>query len=807
MKEDNADRLILNIPPGSQVNYAADNATINACQNIIIDAGTFQKKLSAAPISNSCFVGRNGEEKEIIESLSKNHKVLINGVGGIGKTALAKKIYFDYENKYKHIAWIEFKDSWVESLISSLFTVNFNFSEENTENEKYEIIFQFLSNLKGNILIIIDNFNFTDPGDLFEIFKLSNADILITSRCQPVGIPVYRLDPPSKEECKKIFKANYYLKDTLTFEEDLIIEDIINRSQRYTLAIELIAKSICYTNKSIREFWNELKAQNYQLKKLNLQANSDWNNQFINEDISSQISKVYELAVLTDEEKTVAQLLSILPSFSKILLSDLKCWVPFSCTNIIIILSNKGWVTCENQEVYMHEIISSSISEYNSIAFCQCELLMADLEKKLQIGPQIDTVNCVKYADYIYNIIKLKKNDYMFCRHLSVKEAALVFKEVGKYDLSKGLLDISILYYQDNTDEGKLILAELYNNYSKVYSMESDIPMALKMAQRAEALIDSINNDCSPNYYLQKMVIKKTVGMHFAHLKNNEEALEKLREAIKISNNVNESQKHQIANLYSDYSLLLYDTGYIYDSINTYQKVIQLYDECGITKYSPWRNTTYTNYADSLILNGQYEDAIYYEFQALLGKYKCYGEDNLAIANALLGMGHIYRTEKRLWDIAAVFYSKAANIYKMVSSVCDGYCDSIAGLAVVTENHELPLKIYKIIMSNTTKVYLTSTMVNVMCSLKEFYPDEMILMGEKLINMLKNSESGHVAEQLIYALMGETYYKLDEKMKAKEYLLKSINKRMIPTSYYYKESIKILSKMPSMIDETDLECV
>ena len=41
-------------------------------------------------------------------------------------------------------------------------------------------------------------------------------------------------------------------------------------------------------------------------------------------------------------------------------------------------------------------------------------------------------------------------------------------------------------------------------------------------------------------------------------------------------------------------------------------------------------------------------------------------------------------------------------------------------------------------------------------------------------------------------------------MKAKECLLKSINKRMIPTSYYYKESIKILSKIPSMIDEMAL---
>ena len=60
---------------------------------------------------------------------------------------MAKKIYFDYENKYKHIAWIEFKDSWVESLIYSLFTVNFNFSEGNTETEKYEMIFHVLCSI------------------------------------------------------------------------------------------------------------------------------------------------------------------------------------------------------------------------------------------------------------------------------------------------------------------------------------------------------------------------------------------------------------------------------------------------------------------------------------------------------------------------------------------------------------------------------------------------------------------------------------------------------------------------------------
>ncbi len=800
MGEDVINKIEVNINKGGQVNYASDNSTIYASQNIIIDTSSFQKKITPAPIKNSCFVGRSDEEKEILEILFKYHVVLINGIGGIGKTSLAKKIYFDYENKYEHIAWIEFKNSWAESLISSMFTIDYFFPEKSTENEKYEIAFQFLSNLEGNILIIIDNFNSIEPGDLSDVCKLSNADIIITSRCQPVGIPIYTLEPPSREECKQIFKANYLFRDSLTFEEDVIIEDIVRKSQRYTLAIELIAKSICYANKSINEFWNELIMQNFQLKELKLCANSDWNNRFINEDIALQISKVYELVVLTDEERTLAQILSILPPFSKILLSDLKNWVPFTCTDTIIILSNKGWIICENQEVCMHEIICSCISGYNSILFQQCKLLMEDLKNKLQVGPQIDTLGRLKYAEYIYNIINFKKGDYEFCRHLAIKEAALVFKELGKYKLSKQLLDIIISYYQDTTNNDKLILAELYNNYSKVYSMESNILMALNLAQHAESIIDSINNDNSENYYFQQMIIKKTVGMHYAHLRDYNNALEKMEDAIEISKKVNESQKHQIANLFSDYSLLLQDVGEISESIDNYQKVIELYDKCGITKNSPWRNTTYTNYADTLILNSQYEDAIYYEYQALVGKYSCYEEDNLAIANALLGMGNIYRVEKRLWDIAAMFYSKAANIYGKINPVCDGYCDATACFAIVTENRELPLEIYDIIINNTTTFYLWSTLIDVMCSLKDVYPKQLILIGEKVENVLENLKKNHVAEQFVFALMGEAYYKLDDKIKAREYLLKSINKRIFPTSFYYKECTKILKRMPSLIE-------
>lgn len=99
--------------------------------------------------------------------------------------------------------------------------------------------------------------------------------------------------------------------------------------------------------------------------------------------------------------------------------------------------------------------------------------------------------------------------------------------------------------------------------------------------------------------------------MHYAHQKENDLALSKMNEAIESSKYIKNIQVFQIANLYSDYSMLLYNIGDILGSIENYKNAISLYNKHGIDQNSPWRNTTYTNYADTLILNDQYPEAIF----------------------------------------------------------------------------------------------------------------------------------------------------------------------------------------------------
>ena len=68
---------------------------------------SFPKRLNRLPGLPKGFVGREGELEEITSMLQGEKPVLLlNGVGGIGKTTLAKKYLYEQYDQYDHIAWI-----------------------------------------------------------------------------------------------------------------------------------------------------------------------------------------------------------------------------------------------------------------------------------------------------------------------------------------------------------------------------------------------------------------------------------------------------------------------------------------------------------------------------------------------------------------------------------------------------------------------------------------------------------------------------------------------------------------------------
>lgn len=141
-------------------------------------------------------------------------------------------------------------------MVDGLFTSIFRFEKNISENEKYNRIIEWFTNLQEekSILIVVDNFNILENGVLNEILRLP-VSILITTRCKFPNIRYnYELTLLDEKYGRELFIQNYETPEMLTFADESYIKEIVKASQGYPLAIELIARAVSYQNTGIKDF-------------------------------------------------------------------------------------------------------------------------------------------------------------------------------------------------------------------------------------------------------------------------------------------------------------------------------------------------------------------------------------------------------------------------------------------------------------------------------------------------------------------------------------------------------------------------
>lgn len=757
--------------------------------------------LTVRPTYNHFFYGRTSEINEINNLLNDNETIVIGGIGGIGKTETAKRFLEQHEKEYVFVGWIDYKDNWKQSLVNSVFLNGLPINENMSLEKRYNLLVEALTNIPGNLMLVVDNYDPDENQDIESIIKIPGKK-LITSRLKIEGITYYTLCVPSLENCENIFKKYYSHKTTLN--DDYYIRNIIQCSHNYILAIELIAKAIKYSHMPIQHFEKKLSEMDYNFKFLDEVAFTEWNNPFVLEKVYDQIRKVYDLSNLSHEEQCIVQLMSILPPVSIINVKQISKWGNIKANQYIQLLENKGWLNNETGGCSMHEIICSCIAKYYPIEYKACNYLLEDLIHHLKLGSGINTLKELKYAVFVKNILKVKKGEKEFAKHEMSKDAALVFKELGRYNESISILEYVQQFYDEMDMVDCFRLAEIHNNISKIYSIQSKLGDSLEHALKADTLIDSIEYEelqqkaLSPScstFYTKKMVIKKTLGMNYAHLREYRDAILKMEEAKQYLAFISDEERYYVANFFSDYSLLLFDIGDVKGSVDYYKKTLEMYDELNILEYNPWRNTTYTNYADSLILSNKNADALYYEYLALIGKFKTFPKDNLAIANALLGLGKIFLAEKRMWDIAKVIFERTAKIYYDVRPNSGGYCDSLSCLALITKDERILSDAFEIIIRNSPIAYGYDVCINLMEAALEIKPEIVLVLGEHLNKHLLEISDRHVALQYNEALMAKANQKLGNEEAAKKHLSNALKLGQSEEFYYNIKAKTILSNI------------
>lgn len=204
----------------------------------------FSKYLTKVPtIDFEEVIGRQSDLNKINQILQSDTKlVLVNGVGGIGKTTLAKAYLKNYSDQYKHIVWLQCHESIKKTIIQNdvLIANLFLKKKGNNANEDFDEIIETLLNLNGNNLIVVDNAEIVDDLELFlELFtNKGNWKFLITSRKRISKGSIFKIDRITLQDAKTLFYHFYNLEIN-----DDKVEQIIKIIEYHTLTIELLAKT------------------------------------------------------------------------------------------------------------------------------------------------------------------------------------------------------------------------------------------------------------------------------------------------------------------------------------------------------------------------------------------------------------------------------------------------------------------------------------------------------------------------------------------------------------------------------------
>ncbi|MEN9611550.1 MAG: hypothetical protein RLZZ628_2364 [Bacteroidota bacterium] len=281
------------------------------------------------PLSKPNFiVGRENTILEIATLLNERKNVLlINGLGGIGKTLIAREVYHRYSNKYNKLLWLNASRSLYDAFTSDTLLDALRLKEKvmdlQNENKSKQLIAEFVIELiykYGTFpsLMIIDNVDDgIDEGEdkilhdfiLNKIYVLSEKWlVMFTSRCVIPNCVVKEIDFLHIDDAVKLFQNHY----TRNCSEEQI-KSLVYSVGRHTLTVEMLAKTAAFLDWEFEELEKKLK-----INGLSITDNADFYLEHAGKKINhvntlSYLDTIFSISKLDSLSIAVLRLFSLFP--------------------------------------------------------------------------------------------------------------------------------------------------------------------------------------------------------------------------------------------------------------------------------------------------------------------------------------------------------------------------------------------------------------------------------------------------------------------------------------------------------------
>lgn len=332
----------------------------------------FRLESSPSVLPKRIFCGREKELEEIKQVFDSGERILfLQGIGGIGKTEIAKQYAKRNKTQYDTIIYATYNTTVVELVSSQAsFKIDPQFPRQVLSDGTQESDISYFKRKLDLIreitnertLIIIDNFDVMDD-EYFSDLTNAKYKLLITTRCNYSRYyPSIKIEPLDNiEQLKHIFLDNYegYMVD----EDDPHLEELILLVNKHTYTIELIAQHMENSGQTVEEMIDVLKKQGIVSLSEEVRSSSE----------KSQVAyenllKMFKVFNLDEEDKGVLKVLSLMP-LSGIDVKDLRNLMGVQALKSLRNLESRSWTTMSSNGVALHPIIRDVVRHELPVTF------------------------------------------------------------------------------------------------------------------------------------------------------------------------------------------------------------------------------------------------------------------------------------------------------------------------------------------------------------------------------------------------------------------------------------------------------
>ena len=417
-----------------------------------VDSHSYRLIPSPSLMPKPGFCGRDDVIRKIDDLFEDGNRVIfLYGIGGIGKTEIAKKYASVHRNEYDAIIYAVYDSSLCRLVISeSPFETDppvqrlFKDGSEESDESYFERKLDIIRKISGpRTLIIIDNFN-TEMDDDLKKFINGRYRVLFTtqydySREYP-SIHVKEIE--DEESLLDIFMYHYQGYAAERDDPDLI--NLIHAVKNHTYTITLLAHHMENSGETPAQMM-----QAFREKGVLALHETVRNREYEKDEASANLIRMFPIFDFNEEEQKVLKLMSLISSAS-VPAMVFKQWAGLSGTRSILSLEKRGWLLRSPQGISLHPVVCGVLQ---SVYECRPE----------EIRPFLDAiVHTLKDA---WHFTKKEKELYSrICRHIlsqigELNEdtvrfyrcAAVTAGFAGETELAMRL-DRSLFAYHEKTD-------------------------------------------------------------------------------------------------------------------------------------------------------------------------------------------------------------------------------------------------------------------------------------------------------------------------------------------------------------------